>query len=84
MTNPMTDPPVVGQLDGVEIYPMPIFATLSVADPASLSAWYQAALGFTVVFAAPPIGGQPALVDLRRRKYQDLLVVPGRRLGCGR
>ncbi len=73
----MTDPPVVGHFDGVEIYPMPIFATLSVPDAGALSDWYQAALGFSVVFAAPPAGGQPSLVHLRRRKYQDLLIVPG-------
>jgi hypothetical protein len=32
---------------------MPMFATLAAADAASPSAWYQAALWFDVVFAAP-------------------------------
>src|SRR5262245_26421665 len=76
MPRPLTEPPVVADFDGVEIYPMPMFATLAAPDAAALSAWYQAALGFTVVFSAPPVGGQPSLVHLRRRKYQDLLIVP--------
>jgi uncharacterized glyoxalase superfamily protein PhnB len=68
------DPPTLSEFQGHEIYPMPMFATLEVADVASTSAWYQAALGFDVVFAAPGA----ALVHLRRRKYQDVLLVPAR------
>lgn len=64
------DPPVVGDFQGHEIYPMPMFATVSVVDVASVSVWYQEALGFGVIFAAPG----STLVHLRRRKYQDLLI----------
>jgi uncharacterized glyoxalase superfamily protein PhnB len=68
------EPPTLTEFNGHEIYPMPMFATIAVADVAAVSAWYQAALGFDVVFAAP--GG--SLVHLRRRRYQDLLIVPSR------
>ena len=68
------EPPTLTTFQGQEIYPMPMFPTIAVADVAAVSAWYQAALGFGVVFAAP--GG--AMVHLRRRKYQDVLIVPAR------
>ena len=69
LAGPEGEPPVLGEYDGFEIYPMPAFAMLAVDQPAALSAWYEAALGFGVVFAGPP-------PHLRRRKYQDLLLVP--------
>jgi uncharacterized glyoxalase superfamily protein PhnB len=68
------EPPTLKTFPGHEIYPMPMFPTIAVADVATVSAWYQAALGFTVVFAAPG----DAMVHLRRRKYQDVLIVPSR------
>jgi len=70
------EPPTLGNYGAHEIYPMPAFATLAVADVAAVAAWYECALGFTTVFAGPSVGGQPALVHLRRRKYQDLLLTP--------
>ena len=69
---PDQEPPVLTQFNEHEIYPMPMFATIAVADVAGVSAWYQTALGFRVVFEAP--GGM--LVHLRRQKYQDVLIVP--------
>jgi uncharacterized glyoxalase superfamily protein PhnB len=69
---PSQEPPILSEFEGHEIYPMPMFATISVADVSAVSEWYQQALGFSVVFAAPG----SALVHLRRRKYQDLLIVP--------
>ena len=72
----MTEPETLGEYNDFEIYPMPMFATLSAADVNAVVAWYQKALGFSTVFSAPPVNGQPALVHLRRRKYQDLLVTP--------
>ena len=68
------EPPTVATFQGHEIYPMPMFPTIAVTDLAAVSGWYQAALGFAVVFAAP--GG--AMVHLRRRKYQDVLIIPAR------
>ena len=64
------EPTRLGEYNGFEVYPMPMFATLVVEDPAQLAGWYERALGFGVMFTGP-------LVHLRRRKYQDLLVVPG-------
>jgi hypothetical protein len=75
-TDAVGEPASLGSFNGFEIYPMPMFATVAVADVAAVSAWYQAALGFLVVFATPGPTGTPVLVHLRRRKYQDLLLVP--------
>jgi catechol 2,3-dioxygenase-like lactoylglutathione lyase family enzyme len=68
------DPPTLGEYNGHEIYPMPAFATLTVADVSAVAAWYERTLGFSTVFRGPEVGGQPALVHLRRLKYQDLLL----------
>lgn len=62
------EPVSLGEFNGFEVYPMPVFATLAVDDPAAVAAWYEAALGFSPMFSGP-------LVHLRRRKYQDLLLV---------
>src|SRR6185436_7680166 len=70
------DPEALGEFNGFEIYPMPMFATLAVADVAGVAAWYERALGFGTMFSAPGPEGQPSLVHLRRRKYQDLLITP--------
>jgi uncharacterized glyoxalase superfamily protein PhnB len=70
------DPETLGEFNGFEIYPMPMFATLAVADVAAVAAWYEQALGFGTMFSSPGPGGQPSLVHLRRRKYQDLLLTP--------
>ena len=64
------EPTVHGTYRGFEIYPMPFFATLTVGDPAAVAAWYESALGFGTMFAGP-------VIHLRRRKYQDLLLVAG-------
>ena len=72
------EPPTLTECQGWEIYPMPMFATIAVRDVAATTAWYEAALGFGVVFTAPGPAGQPMLAHLRRRKYQDLLIVPSR------
>jgi len=66
----MNEPPRLGEFNGYEVYPMPMFATLSSDDPAQLATWYEQALGFGTMFAGP-------LIHLRRRKYQDLLIVRG-------
>lgn len=63
-----------------EIYVMPAFATLTVADLAASRAWY-AALGFVELAVLPPgadseVSTHPVLVHLRRYRYQDLLLVP--------
>ena len=74
--HPSSEPPTLGQFGGHEIYPMPMFPTLVVTDVAGVAAWYERVLGFAIVFKAPAVGGQPSLVHLRRRKYQDVLLTP--------
>lgn len=70
------EPVALGEFNGFEVYPMPMFATLSVAEVAAVAKWYEEALGFRAMFQGPAVGGQPSLVHLRRAKYQDLLLVP--------
>ena len=62
------EPVRLGEYNGFEVYPMPMFATLAAEDPSALAAWYEEALGFVSMFAGP-------VIHLRRAKYQDLLVV---------
>ncbi len=59
-----------------EIYVMPMFATLPVADLDRSRAWY-ATLGFVELAVMPAPDGSVQLVHLRRYRYQDLLLVPG-------
>src|SRR5262245_9984394 len=58
------------EFNGFEVYPMPMFVTLAVAEPNQIAEWYVSALGFGVMFQGP-------VVHLRRQKYQDVLLVPG-------
>lgn len=62
------EPPKLGEYNGFEIHPMPFFATFTASDPEALGRWYERALGFGIVLSGP-------LVHVRRRKYQDLLIV---------
>ena len=70
------EPPSLGVFNGFEVYPMPAFATLQVHEIADVAAWYEKALGFRPMFTAPGPEGDPVLIHLRRRKYQDLLLTP--------
>ena len=63
----------------IEIYPMPMFPTLSVADVRTSMEWYANTLGFALVFAMPGTDGETVLAHLRWRKYADLLLVPDAR-----
>ncbi|MHB1544649.1 MAG: VOC family protein [Gammaproteobacteria bacterium] len=67
--NRYSGPPTLSQSNGFEIYPMPFFALIAASEPANLAGWYQKALGFSVLQVGPAF-------HLRRRKYQDLLLVP--------
>ncbi|MEU1204307.1 VOC family protein [Nocardia sp. NPDC005825] len=68
----MSDHPAIDRT----IYPMPMFATFQVRDIAATTAFYEAA-GFIALATIPGDDGTPAVVHLRRMKYQDLLLVPG-------
>lgn len=59
------------------IYPMPMFATFQVADLSTAEAFYNA-VGFISLATIPGADGSPQVVHLRRMKYQDILIVPGR------
>ncbi|MGD9740084.1 MAG: VOC family protein [Bauldia sp.] len=59
-----------------DIYPMPSFAGLEVADTAASSRFYQDALGFTDIFTMPNPSGMPMLVHLRWVKWADVLLRP--------
>ena len=61
-----------------QIYPMPSFPMLLVADLAVSSAWYQRALGFADVFTMRGPEGQPLLAHLRWCTFADLLLTPAR------
>ena len=63
----------------MEIYPMPMFPTLSVADVRTSMEWYADTLGFALVFAMPGTDGETVLAHLRWRKHADLLLVPDAR-----
>lgn len=65
------EPPTFGEFNGFEVYPMPFFVTLAADDPAALARWYEQTLGFGTMFMGP-------VIHLRRRRYQDILVVAAR------
>jgi len=57
-----------------DIYPMPAFVTYVVADLEATVGWFTEALDFISLFTMPGPDGAPALVHLRRWRYQDVLV----------
>jgi predicted lactoylglutathione lyase len=62
----------------VEIYPMPVFGTLTVADVQKSAEWYEKTLGFKTIFSVSDSDTHEKLfVHLRREKYQDLLLKKG-------
>ena len=62
----------------LSIYVMPACATLTVSDLDASRRWYVDGLGFAVLAQVPGPTGSVALLHLRRWRYQDLLLVPGR------
>jgi uncharacterized glyoxalase superfamily protein PhnB len=61
-----------------EIYPMPLFPTLTVNDVEASSDFYQNALGFKHIFTMLSPDGRPSVVHLRWVKYADLLITRSR------
>jgi len=72
----MQEPPTLGEHKGFEVYPMPMFARLECADLERSRDWYVTALGFGDMFSMPGPDGTLVMVHLRRRKYQDIMLVP--------
>ena len=60
-----------------DIYGMPTFVTFTVADVERTVDWYVNGLDFISLFSMPGPDGSPALVHLRRWRYQDILVRRG-------
>jgi catechol 2,3-dioxygenase-like lactoylglutathione lyase family enzyme len=60
-----------------DIYGMPAFVTLTVTDLDRTVDWYVNGLDFISLFTMPGPDGVPALVHLRRWRYQDILVRRG-------
>ncbi|MCY4114798.1 MAG: VOC family protein [Chloroflexi bacterium] len=60
------------------IYVMPQFVTFEVSDMTAARHWYVNGLGFVELAVLPGPNGDPVLVHLRRFRYQDILLVPGR------
>lgn len=61
-----------------DIYGMPAFAQLVVADLERSSRWYQEVLGFADVFTMRGHDGTPFLAHLRWSQYADVLLSPAR------
>lgn len=61
-----------------EIYPMPLFPTLTVKDVEVSSNFYQTVLGFKHIFTMPGLDGKPSLSHLRLAKYADVLITTPR------
>ncbi|MER6824426.1 VOC family protein [Streptosporangium sp. NPDC000563] len=57
-----------------DIYGMPAFVTVTVADLDRTVDWYVNGLDFISLFTVPGPDGNPVLVHLRRWRYQDILV----------
>ncbi|MBU4215131.1 MAG: VOC family protein [Actinobacteria bacterium] len=58
------------------IYAMPMFVNLVVSDLTAAETLYAAA-GFVKLATIPGPGGLPALVHLRRERFQDILMTRG-------
>jgi catechol 2,3-dioxygenase-like lactoylglutathione lyase family enzyme len=72
-----TTEPVLDAGITTDVYPMPAFVSLEVADLSRTVDWYVDGLDFVELFRMPGPGGRPALVHLRRWRYQDILVREG-------
>ncbi|MEE8601082.1 VOC family protein [Euzebya tangerina] len=74
--DPNLEPPLLGNHDGFDVYPMPSFLSVTCADVAAATRFYVDMLGFAVMFTGPDVGGVPMVTHLRRQKYQDVLLSP--------
>jgi hypothetical protein len=69
----MTNSPELFEGVTRDIYGMPAFLSLDVENVRAAANWFTGALDFIELFAMPP-GDQPALIHLRRWRYQDILI----------
>ncbi|MEE2039841.1 VOC family protein [Nocardiopsis sp. CT-R113] len=59
------------------IYPMPMFVTFQVSDIAAAEAFYNS-VGFISLAVLGAPDRPPSVIHLRRMKYQDILLTPGK------
>jgi catechol 2,3-dioxygenase-like lactoylglutathione lyase family enzyme len=72
MTEPILDAGVT-----TDIYPMPAFVTIESSNLDRTVDFFVNGLDFISLFTIPGPDGTPAVVHLRRWRYQDILVRPG-------
>jgi|GEM_PF-1943603 len=73
-----TEPVHLGEHQGHDIYPMPMFLKRSTDDVDHAVDWYARALGFACVYALrPDADGPVVMAHLRGAKYQDVMLVQG-------
>lgn len=78
-SHPQIDPQTLGEHGGHVVYAMPLFLRIAAGDPLRTVDFFTRILDFDVMFRGPDVHGIPVLVHLRRAKYQDVLVMSGRR-----
>lgn len=72
----MTTSPDLREGISRDIYGMPAFVSLDVPNVRDAARWFVGALDFIELFAMPP-GDDPAVIHLRRWRYQDILLRRG-------
>lgn len=72
------NPPLLGEYEGYDVYPMPIYVGLQSENPIELAETLIKGLGFGVMFLGPDLGLGPTLIHLRRRNFQDVLITQGK------
>lgn len=68
------EPELLADYGGWPVYPMPMFITIRTPDVTATAEWFRDALGFGVMFVGPPHGDEPAMIHVRRSRYQDVLI----------
>lgn len=59
----------------MDFYPMPLFVKIETANLSDSTDWYQDKLGFISVFDFSNEEGTIVMSHLRRKKYQDLMLI---------
>lgn len=61
-----------------DIYPMPVFLTLTIENVQASADWYNKTLNFRTIFSMnDSVTNELNFVHLRRKKYQDILLIKG-------
>ena len=68
-------PEDLGDFEGWDVYPMPVFVRLETPDVDRTARWFAEAIGFGIMFVGPVADGRPMMVHVRGARYQDVLIV---------